>query len=176
METRDTMDRFRSHPDLSKYNKEIQAVSKSPLFPAKQSAEGGDFNLLYYCFLIGISAGEREDGDIKHDQVEWPQAGTNWPSAFGDKKYLVISLLITGYAAEMKYKLNSKTYTKILNDIVDHNKSTSLSPKGIFRFSAYAYRGFEILKKKVPHPSGSASTFIKINEILQKNFSKAPWV
>ena len=47
-----TMDRFRAHPELSKYNQDIQATGKSSLFPSKGSAEGGDFNLLYYCFLI----------------------------------------------------------------------------------------------------------------------------
>lgn len=170
------MDRFRAHPELSKYNQDIQATGKSSLFPSKGSAEGGDFNLLYYCFLIGVSAGEREDGDLKHDQVEWPQAATDWPNAFGDKKFIAISLLIIGYAAEMNHKLNSKNYAKILKDIVDHNRPTRLSPIGIDRFSRYAYRGFEILKKKVPYPSGSASTFIKINQILQENFSKKPWV
>ena len=176
MSDQNTMDRFRAHPELSKYNQEIQASGKSALFPSKGSVEGGDFNLLYYCFLIGVSAGEREDSNLKHDQEEWPQAATDWPNAFGDKKYIAISLLITGYAAEMNHKLDSKTYTKILNDIVDHHRATKLSPMGIDRFSRYACRGFEILKQAVPNPIGSSSTFIKINKILQKNFSKAPWV
>ena len=50
MPDQNTMDRFRSHPELSKYNQEIQASGKSALFPSKGSIEGGDFNLLYYCF------------------------------------------------------------------------------------------------------------------------------
>ena len=117
---------FRQHPDLQKYNEGIQSDGKSPLFPSKGAKDGGSFTLLYYCFLLGVSAGKRTDDDIKQDQENWPHAVKNWPSVFSQWRYLIINLLLVGYATEMNYSVEQKTFAKLLKQIVDKDDANTL--------------------------------------------------
>ena len=91
-------------------------------------------------------------------------------------RYLIINLLLVGYATEMNYSVEQKTFSKLLKRIVDSNDANTLSDMGYTRFNQYAYSGFEILKEIHPYPVNGVETYIKINDKLQDNFSKAPWV
>ena len=163
---------FRQHPDLQKYNDGIQSDGKTPLFPSKGAKDGGSFTLLYYCFLLGVSSGKRMDDDITVDQENWPHAVKNWPAVFSQWRYLIINLLLVGYATEMNYSVEQKTFSKLLKRIVDSNDANTLSDMGYTRFNQYAYSGFEILKEIHPYPVNGVETYIKINDKLQDNFSK----
>lgn len=170
------MDTFRQHPNLVKYNKAIQEDGKSPLFPTKGSSEGGNFNLLYYAFLLGVSSGERETREIAQNQECWPEANKRWPAAFSQYKYVIINLLLVGYATELNTIIEGKTFPKLLHKIVNPNDPNDLSEIGYTRFNQYSYRGFELLENIHPWPTNGIGTFIKINDKLQENFSKSPWV
>jgi hypothetical protein len=167
---------FRQHPKLQSYNEAIQGDGKSPLFPSKGGSDGGSFTLLYYCFLLGVSSGERVDYDIPQDQEHWPHAVKAWPAVFSQWRYLIINLLLVGYATEMNYSVEHKTFSKLLSNVVDSNDTNNLTNQGYLRFNQYAYRGFEILNEMHPFPVNGSETFIKINDKLQENFSKTPWV
>ena len=165
------MQSFFKHPKLDEFYKIFEKEVKSPFFEGK-------FDLFYYCFLIGISANKRdgfEDGNAR-DALELAK---RFPNDFLQSKLQILNILLTGYTLETKKKVEVDTFAdSILKELVDHDDTNQLTDQGYKRMNAFAYAGFEILyyDNNYQNPMTSAVTMLKIKEILDKNFSKAPWV
>jgi hypothetical protein len=162
---------FFKHPDLDKFYKIFEKEERSPIF-------SGKFDLFYYCFLIGISAGKRS-GWNKDESSDALELAKRFPNNMKDSKLLILNLLLTGYTIEKKKKVEVDTFANsILARLIDHDDINQLSEEGYKRINSFAYAGFEILynEEKYKYPTNGSEAIVRIKDILDKNFSKKPWV
>ena len=157
---------FLIHPKSKEFFSTFKSTdNKTPIFKDL-------FDLYYYCFLLGVSSGEREPSLEGAYEVT-----KNWPNSYSGSKLPIINLLIFGYMLENGYEVDNKTFAnKILSKLIDHNNKNDLSEEGYKRMNEFAYNGFEILLKKHPFPTSGGKVLIDITSILKENFDKAPWV
>ena len=102
-----------------------------------------------------------------------------FPNDFLQSKHQILNLLLTGYTIETKKKVEVDTFAdSILRRLIDHDDYNKLTEEGYKRMNSFAYAGFEILyyDNNYQNPMTGTETILKIKEILDKNFSKAPWV
>lgn len=161
---------FFKHPDLDKFYKIFEKEEKSPIF-------SGKFDLFYYCFLIGVSAGKRLGWDA-NESSDALELAKRFPNNMKDSRLLILNLLLTGYTIEKKKKVEVDTFANsILTRLIDHDDINQLSEEGYKRINSFAYAGFDILynDENYKYPSSGSEAIIKIKEILDINFSKKPW-
>ena len=165
------MQSFFKHPELDNFYKIFEKEVKSPFFTGK-------FDLFYYCFLIGISAGKRSGFDDTNSR-DSKELAKRFPNNLLQSKHQILNLLLTGYTIETKKKVEVDTFAdSILRRLIDHDDINKLTEEGYKRMNSFAHAGFEILyyDNNYQNPMTGTETILKIKEILDKNFSKAPWV
>lgn len=165
------MQSFFKHPEFDEFYKIFEKEVKSPLL-------NGKFDLFYYCFLIGVSAGKRSGfgDDSARDAKELAK---RFPNDYTKSRQLILNLLLAGYTLETKKKVEVDTFADdILRKLINHDDINMLSETGYKRINSYAYAGFEILyyDNNYRNPNSGTETILRIKEILDKNFSSAPWV
>lgn len=133
---------FKLPKEAREYFKLIEdADSQSLKFAVK-------FDMYYLCLMVGLNNRKL----ATEDKVETEAFITYYPEGFyGDKSLPIAGLLIDAEMERKAIEPSDRTSIEaLILELIDHQKTTKLSDKGIERLNQYAARGMEIIRDNIP--------------------------
>ncbi len=131
----------------------------------KDSQEKGfntDFDILYFCFMAGITARPRRKFDVV--QNETIEIIDYFPDRYkGDRGRLLVALFLASELEELGIMMNEKKEVhKEISRLISPDSQTSLSNEGFREFNKYVYGGFEVLLDWFNDQPRSLETFLQM--------------
>lgn len=128
------------------------------------------FDILYFCFMAGISKGKK-DKDIVQDQTS--ELVDYFPGRYRDKGYLLVALFLSTELRQLGINISEKeTVYSEISKLVNVNAPSKLSDEGMHEFNKYVYGGFDVLMDWFDDKPQSLETFLMQFKIeLDKNLN-----
>lgn len=131
-------------------------------FIDKDSSEKGfstDFDILYFCFMAGISAGRKaavSTGDTR-ELVDY------FPDRFKTRGLLLVALFLKSELNQLGVSISEKTLVHSeITRLVDPHTPSRLSDVGLREFNMYVYGGYEVLLDWFEDRPRKMSTFVRM--------------
>ena len=123
-----------------------------------------NFDIYYLCLMIGISFGttkEPEEREITRDF---------------SKTYKPLSSLLIGILISTD---SSTTALETKHDVIDHlqnmidtDSNSNLSPEGETLMNRYVQGGFELLSEHIPEPRNEVVFLLEYKKVLERGFEE----
>jgi len=101
-----------------------------------------DFDIFYFCFMAGISAGEKKS----LQQSETAQLVDYFPDRYVSRGKLLIGLFLARELRELGVEMRQReAVNAAISSLIDPHAGNYLSDLGIKEFNSYAHGGYGVL-------------------------------
>ena len=129
------------------------------------------FDLYYLCLLLGLSTGRREDPENARDLVDY------FIERYWQSRRYIVGLMLVAELKRSGIELTSQEEVQDeIKQYLDPDNPSKLTKEGFKRLNAYAYGGFNYLRKHNGRPRHVDTFLQRYVQLLTKSINEnEPW-
>jgi hypothetical protein len=130
----------------------------------RELRQGGfdlDFDIYYFCFMAGITAGSRCKIELSTEDA--PEFISYFPGRYRDRGRLMVALFLSKELENNGIAMDEKrTVNALIARLTNPESQNYLSDEGMREFNKYAHGGFDVLQDWFDDRPRSLETFLRM--------------